>query len=195
MIFFYGTRSAKIKKYDDAHLKCENCGEYKSRFTVHQRYAHLFWIPFFPVSRKHIYGECTNCGQELYDEKANNYLSMTRTPWYLFFGLIVFVGFFVFAGFQNHSNQKKKAEYIANPVAGDIYTIKYDEDGKSVYFFMKVDAVEQDSVIVLFNGYEYYKFPSKMVEEDYFDEEEYYMYSKEQLTEFLSDGTIRAVKR
>ncbi len=195
MIFFYGTRSAKIKKYDDAHVKCENCGEYKSRFIVHQRYAHLFWIPLFPVSKKHIYGECTNCKQEFFDEKAVNYLAMTRTPWYLFIGLLLFAMFVFSIIYGSHVDNKNKAEYIQNPMVGDVYLMRIDSEKSKSYFFMKVDEVQTDSVKLLFGAYEYTRFVSQMAKEDYFDEEDYNMLSREDLINLLDNGTINSIKR
>ena len=195
MIFFYGARSAKIKKYEDPHVKCENCSEYKSRFIVQQRYAHLFWIPLFPISKKYVYGECGNCGQDIYDEKASNYLAMTRTPWYLFLGTIFFIMLIFSIFYGSHVDNKNKAEYIQNPMMGDVYLIRVDSQGSKVYFFMKVDEVQTDSVKLLFGAYEYSRYTSKMTNEDYFNKDDYEVLSKEELVNMLDNGTINSIKR
>ncbi|WP_289061875.1 zinc-ribbon domain-containing protein [uncultured Zobellia sp.] len=61
MIFFFGTRSSKIK---ERHLKRTTCPFCQSQdsFTVstYGTYFHVFWIPLFPLFKKHI-AECSHC--------------------------------------------------------------------------------------------------------------------------------------
>ncbi len=195
MIFFYGIRTAKIGKYEDPHVKCEFCGEYKCRYIVSRQYFHLFWIPIIPLGSKEAYGKCANCGQQFYNEKTKHYLSMARTPLYLFLGLIFFIFFIGSVIYGSHADNKKKAEYIEHPMAGDEYLIRVDKADGKYYFFMKVDAVTDDSLRLIPGAYEYKRFVSKMVDEDYYNEEYFSMISKKELSEWLENGLINSVKR
>ncbi|MUH37355.1 zinc-ribbon domain-containing protein [Zobellia amurskyensis] len=61
MIFFFGTRSSKIKERRLKRTTCSYCQSQDS-FTVNTygTYFHLFWIPLFPLFKKHI-AECNHC--------------------------------------------------------------------------------------------------------------------------------------
>lgn len=115
MIFIYGKRKIRIKKYDDYHVKCENCDSYEQRFSVFQEYFHIFFIPIFPLGVKTIKSVCLKCNDTFNGEKKKHYLSITRTPLYLYTGVILFIGLIITLVIANITTQKQKAEYVANP--------------------------------------------------------------------------------
>jgi DNA-directed RNA polymerase subunit RPC12/RpoP len=64
MIIFFGTR--EVVRDDDRPggglQQCPRCGQYvvfKPRAA--RTYAHVFWIPLFPVGAKHPVVECPTC--------------------------------------------------------------------------------------------------------------------------------------
>lgn len=58
----YDTRAKETFK-ESVFDKCPNCGSTGS-LTIHvfQKYAHVFWIPFFPLGKTGVV-ECTNCNR------------------------------------------------------------------------------------------------------------------------------------
>jgi len=61
MIFFFGTRTSKIKERKIGHTTCTNC-ETKDSYVVtsFSSYFHFFWIPIIPLSKTHT-AECSHC--------------------------------------------------------------------------------------------------------------------------------------
>jgi len=198
MIFIYGRRNIRIKKYDDYHIKCDNCNNYGQRFSVYQEYFHLFFIPIFPSSIKTIKSVCLNCNDnDAFDqEKSNHYLSLTRTPIYLFTGIILFVGLIIALVIGNINTQKQKAEYIADPKINDVYLIREDNEDKSrTYYFLKIKNIDVDTVELLHSYFQYNRFVYKMDDSDYFVSDEVYKVLKSDLKDYLESGIINAVER
>ncbi|QCW99171.1 zinc-ribbon domain-containing protein [Aggregatimonas sangjinii] len=61
MIFFFGTRAAKIKERRLNRTTCPHCST-RDSFTVSTfgNYFHFFWIPIIPLFKKHV-AECSHC--------------------------------------------------------------------------------------------------------------------------------------
>ncbi|MBP6238691.1 MAG: hypothetical protein KA536_21240 [Saprospiraceae bacterium] len=60
-MIIFGTRASNIGNFDVPKSKCEYCEmESTQRISVFGKYAHIFWIPFFPIGKKAI-AECTHC--------------------------------------------------------------------------------------------------------------------------------------
>ena len=78
MFIVYGTKALK-KEYGTLPMetecpKCHNMVRY-NLFTV-WRWATLFWIPIFPIGRKHYYVACPICnyGYEISKEDFEKYV-------------------------------------------------------------------------------------------------------------------------
>jgi len=57
----FGVKAGNIGNFDISGSKCDYCGQESSqRISVFGKYAHIFWIPVFPVGKKAI-AECTHC--------------------------------------------------------------------------------------------------------------------------------------
>ena len=195
MIFLYGKRKVRIKKYDDYNIKCENCNSCEQRFSVYQEYFHIFFIPIFPLGFKMIKSVCLKCNDTFNEEKKKHYLSITRTPLYLYTGIILFIGLIVAIVIANINTQKQKAEYVANPKINDVYLIREDENKTATYYFLKIKNIEIDTVELLHSYLQYNRFISTMSNSDYFVSDEIYKVSKSDLKNFLESGLISAVKR
>jgi len=196
MLFIYGRRKIRIKKYDDYHVKCDNCNSYEQRFSVYQEYFHIFFIPIFPSGIKTIQSVCLKCNDAFNGEKKNHYLSITRTPIYLYTGIILLVGLITTLVILNINTQKQKADYVANPMINDVYLIREETDNRSIiYYFLKVKNIEADTVELLHSYLQYNRFISTMNDSDYFVNDEIYRVSKTDLKNFLESGLINAVMR
>ena len=139
--------------------QCPNCGAYNSvQLYVVQKYAHVFWIPFFPTG-KSIVSQCNNCKQALKLKEmpsamalsSDNLKSQSKTPVWTFAGLAL-VAIIVTLGFINEKKKdEKNARLILAPQTGDIFEIKTDRDQYTLY---KIDDVQGDSVFIRINNYE-----------------------------------------
>src|SRR4051812_40816963 len=55
----YGWRSARIKSETLIHA-CPACKAEALSYEGHQRFAHIYWIPFFPMNKTHFL-RCEAC--------------------------------------------------------------------------------------------------------------------------------------
>ncbi len=157
-MIIYGVRTNQLAK-ELSHDQCSNCGTQGSlELYVFQKYAHVFWIPFFPV-KKTCVSQCNHCKQVLKLKEMPASLKLTyenlksnaKTPIWTFAGLaivaILIIGVFI--------NEKKKTErtgrLILTPRSGDVFEIKTTEGQFTLY---KVEGVEGDSVFIRPNKYE-----------------------------------------
>jgi len=194
MFIIYGTRTMRIKKYIDTHVKCEECGSYTHIFKVYHDYFHIFFIPFVPTGVKRVTSYCHKCGSQWNGEKRDFYLEQTRKPKYLYAGVFLIVallGLFVFMGVRSDRLEK---EYIANPAIGDIYFIKDEEEVKG-YYFMKIKHIHADSVFFVFNAYVYNGYVSRFDSKDFFNLANNIWLLKDELKDIHEKGIIRSVKR
>jgi len=185
----------RIKRYDDYHVKCDNCGSEGQRFSVYQDYAHLFFIPLFPLGKKTIQSVCLKCNDRFNEEKKDHYLSITRTPIYLYTGLILFAVMIISIVIGIKNDQKQKAAYVANPMINDVYLIREKEDKSNTYYFVKIKNIDADTVELFHSYFEYNRFISNMSDSDYFVNDEVYKVTKSDLKDYLEKGIINTVKR
>jgi hypothetical protein len=143
----YGTR-ATLTKSEHLFEPCPNCKNTNSlQISVFQRYAHIFWIPFFPIGKKGV-SVCSNCNQVLKDKEMpaslklsyDNLKSQAKIPVWNFSGLFIIALIAIAVTIsQNHKNDKI-GKYLLAPKKGDIFQIKLDDTTYTVYQVAKVDA-------------------------------------------------------
>jgi hypothetical protein len=157
-MIIYGSR-AKHLATEQSHEACTSCGTHSSvQLHVFQKYAHVFWIPFFPIG-KIAATECQHCKGVLKVNQFSpstrlaydNIKSQTKTPVWMFSGLALLAAFIIFSSYQSSQKDKRNATLISAPIAGDIFEIKTQENQYTLY---KVANVQGDSVFVRFNQYE-----------------------------------------
>ena len=157
-MIIYGTNSKQLAQ-EILATTCPNCGSQDSIYMyVFQKYAHVFWIPFFPMKKIGI-SQCTRCSQVLKLEDMPSSLtsayhvlkSKTRIPFWTFSGLVIMAVLIVFIRINEKNNDKKKAQYILAPQRGDIFEIKTNSN---TYTIFRVEQVSSDSVFVRFCNYE-----------------------------------------
>ena len=185
----------RIKKYDDYHIKCANCGSDGQRFSVYQDYFHLFFIPMFPLGKKTIQSVCLKCNDHFNEEKKAHYLSITKTPFYLYTGLILLAWLIISLVISIKNDRKQTAEYVANPMINDVYLIREGEGKERTYYFLKIKNIDADTVELLHSYFEYYRYISNMSDSDYFVNDEVLRISKSDLKGYLEKGNINVVQR
>jgi len=201
-MIIYGVRSTQLGKEILAD-KCLSCGTQNSiELYVFQKYAHVFWIPLFPVG-KTVVSQCDHCKQVLKQKEIpsslissyENIKSQTKTPLWTFSGLALIAILITVTVINDQKNDKENAQLILTPKSGDIFEIKTKENQYTVY---KVDEVQGDSVYIRINEYETNKLSGlgelKSKGEKNFSEETY-AFSKTELKKMLEQGEIIDVER
>lgn len=194
-MIIYGRRKIRIKKYDDFQIRCEKCKGYEQRFSVYQEYFHVFFIPIYPSSIKTINCVCLNCHDSFNQEKTNHYLKITKTPIYLYSGVILFIALIITLLTFNILTQKQKNEYIQYPKIGDVYLISQDYKKDKIFYFLKIKAINADTIELYHGSLQYNRFISNMNDSDYFVKEEIYKILKSDLKNYLDKGLINSVER
>lgn len=201
-MIIYGTRAVQTAK-EVVTDKCTNCGAVASiDMHVFQKYAHVFWIPFFPVSKTGV-SQCDKCKQVLKPEQMPAALrdsygelkTRSKTPVWMFAGLAL-VAVLIVAAFVFESNKtEKNAKLIQSPQKGDIFEIRTKDYQYTLY---KVDYVQKDSVFVFINNYETNKssgLTDILLKGDKAFSEDVYGYTRAELKEMLASGEIIDIKR
>src|SRR5579885_1659299 len=89
----YGWRSSVLGT-EPIHHTCSACNGDTMTFVAYQRYAHIYWIPLFPLN-KLVFLKCPTCKHAVerkdmsMEEKAaiSSQLAKTRTPVWTFSAL------------------------------------------------------------------------------------------------------------
>ena len=153
----YGTR-AVLQKTEYIYDACPNCRAANSvLINVYQRYAHVFWIPFFPIGKTGI-SACKGCSQVLKlnqmpeSLKLNyeNIKSNTRIPVWTFIGVFL-IGAGIIAGVVSENQKAEKVgKLLLAPKKNDVFQIKLKDDQYTLY---KVQKVERDTVYFVANKF------------------------------------------
>ena len=169
-MIIYGWRSKTLKQAPLTNLECENCKECASHVGVTSHYFHVFWIPFFPYAKK-VAIVCHNCGQvtkekhmsEDFKSKTKEMKAAAPTPKYLFTGLGIMGAIIAFVAFVLYGAGQQQDNYLASPMTGDIYVLKDNEEvAAHKYYLLKINGVEEDSLLVTYNAYSYNGIPEQL---------------------------------
>ena len=91
--------------------------------------------------------------------------------------------------------KKRKIENVVNPMIGDIYTIREEENHDYKYYFLRIAGISKDSVIVLHNRLDYGDFVSSLSRDDYFVKNDTLVYSRKQIKKMLESDEIYSIDR
>src|SRR5687767_980352 len=131
----FGTR-VKLLGTKPTTETCNNCGtQHSVQLSIFQKYAHVFWIPFFPLGKIAV-SECNHCKQAL---RTNEFPPSTRlaydnlkreskTPLWMFSGLALVAVFVIFTSYESKQNHKKNAALIEAPAKGDLFEVKTQDN-------------------------------------------------------------------
>lgn len=150
-MIIYGTRSAKTGK-ETVLENCPDCKAFGLDIQVLQKYAHVFWIPFFPLKKTGI-ATCTQCNRGWTEDQmpGNMKLSFltvkanTKRPIWSFSGLFLVAILVSWGVIMESEKNKKIAELVLAPKNGDLYQVKTN-DGN--YTLFRVISVHGDTIIV-----------------------------------------------
>lgn len=198
-MIIYGSRSKELAK-EILMDKCQNCGKTNCiDMHVFQKYAHVFWIPFFPMGKSGV-SQCDHCKQVLKLKEMpaslkasyDNLKSNAKTPIWMFSGLALIAALVVFATISDKKKDEKNAQLILTPQAGDIFEIKTKDNQYTVY---KVDQVQGDSVFIQPSNYEVNKLTglTEVKRKEY--SSDIFGVSKSDLKKMLADGEIIDIDR
>ena len=198
-MIIYGSRSKELAK-EILTDKCQNCGKDNSiDMHVFQKYAHVFWIPFFPLGKTGV-SQCDHCKQVLKLKEMpgtlrasyDNLKSQTKTPIWTFSGLALVAVLIVAGVISDKKKGERNAQLIVTPQAGDIFEIKTKDKQYTIY---KVYKVQGDSVFIQPSNYEV----NKMTGLNDLKQKEYssdvYGVSKTDLKKMLEEGEILDIDR
>lgn len=164
--------------------------------AVHKSYFHVFYIPFFPTGPKSSKCWCRNCGSLIrIDSLQTEFEKKTKSPFYLYTGLILIGLLVLFMVNENFTNQKEKQQFVQDPKVGDIYLIQEETDKKTSYYFLKLSSLRNDTVTAFHGSYRYDRFVTRAQAEDLFDESEELVFTKKELAEMLKRDEIVSVER
>ena len=201
-MIIYGSRNIQLAK-ETITDKCPNCGTQNSvELNVFQKYAHVFWIPFFPMGKTAV-SQCNHCRQILKNKEMpeafkSNYevlKAQNKTPLWTFAGLAILVTLISWGVINDKQNDEKNAKLILAPKSGDVFEIKTPENQYTLY---KVDRVNGDTAFVRLHQYESNKISGLTDLKQKGDAaytEETMPYSLSELKEMLNKGEIRDIER
>jgi hypothetical protein len=198
----YGTRS-KLLATDSLQESCPHCGANNSVLLyVFQKYAHVFWIPLFPIGKIAV-SQCTSCKKVSKQKElspaallsAENLKTQSKTPIWTFSGLAVIALIIVLTVISERNKDQRNGKLILSPQSGDVFEVKTKDQQYTLY---KVDNVQGDSVYVKINNYETNKVSGisdlKRKGESAYSEELYSIHKKD-LLEMLNKGEIIDIDR
>lgn len=198
----YGWNSKLIKHAPLENIECENCHQKTTLIGIHSNYVHIFWIPVFPYSKKAtmVCGSCSHVTAEKqmspdFKAKIKALKSTVPLPKYHFSGLGIIFAITVYFTFLSYKDDRSQSEYLKAPLVGDVYVLKNnDEPTKYKYSLLKVQGLEEDSVLISPNSYSYTKIPAKLDTDDGF-----YNYTikiaKDKVAELHENGELKKVIR
>ncbi len=157
----FGTRASNIRNGQIINVDCPNCQSNTTmKYSVFAKYAHVYWIPFFPTSKMTV-AECNSCKKtfeyiELVDSIKKKFERIkesnpVRYPVWMFSGLFVIAGIMGFGYYESKESEANTADYVKNPKVGDVYSFKLDNGH---YTTARIDKVARTEVYVTFSDYE-----------------------------------------
>jgi hypothetical protein len=198
----YGSKN-KLLRSEIITDKCASCGKQNVIYIdVLQKYAHLFWIPFFPMGKTG-QSRCSHCNQVLTLKEMPSSLtstyqrlkSNTRTPIWVYAGVALFALLIARELVNDKIKKENSVKYILAPKSGDIFEVKKSENQFTLY---KVETVTQDSV---FFHHCYYETVSETGLDNLKDSSEsaysnwLYSLSKSEIKSMFDKGNIIEVDR
>lgn len=157
-MIFYGKKGSVLRTEQLTGLSCPNCMTKDAlHCAVAGSYAHIYWIPFFPLG-KSLISQCTHCKQVLEEKDMPHdlrehcqYLKQeAKTPIWYFSGIGVIIALGILGAVTSKANDKENKARLAAPLAGDRYEIK-TKDGD--YTLLRIARLSGDTVFFNPNQY------------------------------------------
>lgn len=159
-MIFYGTKGSHLKSERRGGIKCDHCNEITNHtISVYGKYAYLYWIPVFPMTKK-VFSECSNCKTTKAYKEMNEKLKdaaievkrNVKTPIWYWSGLGIIALIIAFGAYSAGKHKKDLVNYIKEPAVGDVIEFRVTQTG--YYSTLKIKSVTNDSIFVIQNDYE-----------------------------------------
>jgi hypothetical protein len=161
LMIIYGTNGTHVRSETLPGYSCPNCTTPDTlRMQVFSRYIHVYWVPIFPYSTP-LVTDCGHC-QTAWEQKelpaelrepAQLLKKTTRRPYWQWAGLLLICTFFAWAVAMGARDDQADKALLEAPRAGDIYTIR-SQDNKDNYSLLKVVSAKGTAVELVANEYE-----------------------------------------
>jgi hypothetical protein len=196
MFVVRGRKKAKIKEFADNTQSCTSCKSFDLRIKIFREYQHVYLIPVYPIGDNVVEIRCNQCqAPVLIESLKKEYAKTARAPVYLY-SLFILIGLLVtWVIYAEQRDKNNTALLVADPKAGDVYIIKREQSGVTLWSFLKAASVQGDTVLVYQNHLEYTGYVSTFNSEDYFIKSEQLYYTKKELKQMLEKDVIHEVKR
>ncbi|WP_201982424.1 hypothetical protein [Hymenobacter rubidus] len=157
----YGLNTTPLRTEPLLGVPCPSCATpNKLQVSIAGRYAHAYWIPFFPFG-KIATASCTHCGLSLQgkalpeaaQEQARDLKKQTSLPLWTWSGMGLLAAGLLWASIAGRHHAQAEAGYLAAPHPGDIYTVRAN-DKATDYSLLKVVDVKGKTVDVVANEYQ-----------------------------------------
>lgn len=137
------------------NVKCTKCGASEVSLVRSREYAHLFWIPVFPM-KKIIFTSCGHCKQVLSEKEFPvSYLNeivpeevIERPPIWMWSGLFLLAMIFVFGSYLADQDKEENSKLLENPMSGMVFGWSMRE---GFYTYSRIVKVTDDTVFVQWN--------------------------------------------
>ncbi|HET9502101.1 MAG TPA: hypothetical protein VFO93_01075 [Hymenobacter sp.] len=159
-MIIYGTKGTHLQTEPLPDVACPACQAPSGlRASLYSRYAHVYWIPFFPY-QKLAAVQCGTC-QSVWDNgqlppglapAVRTRKQQTRHPYWTWAGLAAVAGLLTFGALAGMRDRHTDEALLLAPRAGDIYTVRTDSAG--MYSLMKVRRVGGNNVELVANDYQ-----------------------------------------
>lgn len=162
MFVYYGTKGTHRLTAAVPGVACPACGTPNAlRASVYSRYAHIYFIPFFPIGKPAL-AQCEHC-QQVFEEKdmpadslrpaVQTLKAQTKHPIWAWLGAVAIAGLVVMGIVNGARDTRENQAYLQAPRAGDVYTVRQDSSGTAQYSLLKVQSVSGNSVELVQNQY------------------------------------------
>jgi hypothetical protein len=157
-MIIFGMKAHQLAK-ETLFESCQNCKTQNSiDLFIFQKYAHVFWLPFFPLGKIAV-TQCQHCKQSLTQNEmppsfiisADDLKSKTNVPFWTFTGLAIVALFFLVEIISDNKQDAKNNKLILSPQPGDIFEVKTTDNQYSLF---KIQTVTSDSVFIRLNQYQ-----------------------------------------
>ncbi|RWY50382.1 hypothetical protein [Mucilaginibacter gilvus] len=153
----YGTK-AKVLLTEAITEPCPNCNTRNLQMNILQKWAHIFWIPTFPIGKTGV-SQCAQCKQVLKEKEMPTALKLsydnlklqTKTPIWTFSGIGVIILIGIFVTIHGRQNAERITKMIPALQKGDVLALKFKDNA---YSLAKVMQVKGDSVFFVNNKYQ-----------------------------------------
>jgi hypothetical protein len=148
-MIIYGTKAKKIYA-EIINQKCPHCGTHSgTEFYIFQKYAHVFWIPLFPIGKTAV-SQCEHCKKvmklnempkdfkDFYEENKK-----TAAPFWMYSGAALIAVLIISGLYSDYQKTNASEKYIQDLKTNDLLEIKIPGGG---YTWYKITETLADTI-------------------------------------------------